>query len=115
LRRGGAAGRPRAVLGLEQEQDREQGRAPLRVAGDQLLGPGQGLVGQGHGGEGLLWGLQRSTPPRTGSMEDMAAMTSATSSPIAIGVPVWRFTNDGSRTWTRTCRVTPAGTTVHAR
>src|SRR4029450_13448122 len=101
LRRGGAAGRPRAVLGLEQEQDREQGRAPLRIAGDQLLGPGQGLVGQGHGGGGLLCGRQRSTPRRAGAMGDIAAMTSATSSPIDIGLPVWRFMNDGSRTWTR--------------
>jgi hypothetical protein len=90
-----------AVLGLEQEQDREQGRAPLRVAGDQLLGSGQGLVGQGHGGGGLLRGLQRSTPPRTGSVEDRAAMTSATSRPSVISEAVWRLTNDGSRTCTR--------------
>ena len=56
-----------AVLRLQQEQDRQQGRARLGVARDQLLGPGQGLVGQGHGGGGLLYaisGRRRRGPGR---------------------------------------------------
>ena len=44
---------------------------------------------------------QRSTPPITGSIDAFAATESATRYPSIIAGSAWRFTNDGSRIFTR--------------
>src|SRR5918999_245204 len=43
----------------------------------------------------------RSTPPIIGSVDAIDAIKSARSPPSTIGPSDWRFTNDGSRTYTR--------------
>ena len=47
----------------------------------------------------------------TGSIEAIAAMTSAIMPPSLIAAVACRFTNPGSRTWTRHGRVLPSLTT----
>ena len=102
-----------AVDGLDEVQQRQQGRALLGVARDDLGGVGAELrldvvgVGRlglltdgevtGGGLEAEVVGHQRSTPPMTGSMEATATMTSATWAPSHIAATAWRLLKLGSR------------------
>ena len=102
-----------AVDRLHEVQQREQRRALLGVAGDDLGGVGAelrldvrrvGLLGlltdrevTGCGLEAEVVGHQRSTPPMTGSMEATATMTSATWAPSHIAATACRLLKLGSR------------------
>src|SRR5215475_5979094 len=92
-----------AFLGLHEVQQRQQGRAALGVAADDL--------GRHWGKAGARLIAERhylSTPPITGSMLATAAMTSATMPPSHITDTACRFVNDGSRKCTRYGLVPPS-------
>src|SRR5699024_10639960 len=95
-----AAGADVTVLGLDEVQHRQQGRACLRVAGDDL----PGLAAQPLLHLGCVRGddaHQRSTPPRTGSIEASVTTTSASWPPSLMIDVDWRLEKDGSRKWAR--------------
>src|SRR5438034_3049626 len=95
-----------ALLGLDQVQQRQQGGAGARIAGDDLVRlrvqPGAYFVAERH---------YLSTPPNTGSMLATAAITSASRPPSAIADTDCRLVNEGSRRCTRNGRVPPSLTT----
>src|SRR5690606_32164819 len=103
-----------ALYRLHQVQHRQQRRTRRGVACRKLLGLLLDL-GAERVGLRLLCGLlrrcgHRSTPPLTGSIEAMAAMTSATRPPSAMAGIDCRFTKLGSLTWTRSGLVPPSET-----
>ena len=91
-----AGGADIALLRLHEVQQREQRRTAARVARDDLLRVHLEAVL-----ELLAVGAHRSTPPITGSMDAIAAMTSAIMLPSDIAGADCRLLNDGSRKCTR--------------
>ena len=91
-----AGGADVALLRLHEVQQRQQRGAAARVARDDLLRVHLEAVL-----ELLAVGAHRSTPPITGSMDAIAAMTSAIMLPSDIAGADCRLLNDGSRKCTR--------------
>src|SRR3954462_14436898 len=65
-------------------------------------------VARGLGRALLAPADHRSIPPSTGSSIASVAMRSAMEDPSVIGAVAWRFTNDGSRMWTRAGLLEPS-------
>src|SRR4029453_14802062 len=109
-----AAARDVAINALHQVQQRQEGRAWVGVARDDIVGVrvelGQDVVrvgrlallahGEVAGGTRAcgceVAGHQRSTPPMTGSIEATATMTSATWPPSHIAATACRLLKLGS-------------------
>src|ERR671919_1194273 len=86
--------------GLDQEQQRQNGRSFVGVSRYEALGDVAKVVVE-NGGLRSVAVCHRSTPPRMGSIDAIDAVRSATSCPLTIVGSACRFTNEGSRTCTR--------------